>query len=325
MNRLTMTRLTAAIAAWALTVPAALAQGFPAKPIRLITLTTAGGSLDTLARLVAGKLTEQLGQTVVVENRTGAGGNVGAEAVAKSAPDGYTIGMNTVSTHGINPSLYGASMPFDAVKDFAPITLLAELKNVTVVTAGLPVRNIKELIDYARANPDRLSFGSAGSGTSQHLSGELFKMKTGTRMQHIPYKGAAQAIPDLLSGQIQLMFVSVPEALPHIKSGKLRAIGVTSRQRSSVLPDVPSVAEQGVDFDVSAWFGMVAPAGTPRPIINRYNAEIVKAMQQTDTRGRLAGIGMDPVTMSPDEFAQFIRDEIARWTPVVKASGAKVD
>jgi tripartite-type tricarboxylate transporter receptor subunit TctC len=315
----------AAIALLALSAAPSAAQTFPAKPIRLITLTTAGGSLDTLARLIAARLTDQMGQSVVVENRTGAGGNVGAEAIAKSAPDGYTIGMNTVSTHGINPSLYGASMPFDAVRDFAPITQVAELKNVAVVTPSLPVRSAQELILHARANPNKLSFGSAGSGTSQHLSGELFKMKTGTQMQHIPYKGAAQAMPDLLSGQIQLMFVSVPEALPHIKSGKLRAVGVTSKQRSPVLPDVPSLAEQGLDFDVSAWFGVVAPAGTPRPIVSRYNAEIVKALQLPDVRARLAAIGMDPVTMTPEQFAQFIRDEIARWAPVVKASGAKVD
>jgi tripartite-type tricarboxylate transporter receptor subunit TctC len=320
-----MFRTLVAVATLALTGTHASAQGFPSKPIRLITLTTAGGSLDTLARLVAGKLTEQMGQSVVVENRTGAGGNVGADVVAKAIPDGYTIGMNTVSTHGINPSLYGASMPFDAIKDFAPITQLAELKNVAVVTPSVPAKNVQELIQHARANPNRISFGSAGSGTSQHLSGELFKMKTGTQMQHIPYKGAAQAMPDLLSGQIQLMFVSVPEALGHIKSGKLRAVGVTSRQRSPVLPDVPSIAEQGLDFDVSAWFGLVAPAGTPRPIVNRYNAEVVKALQQPDVRARLAGIGMDPVTMSPEQFAQFIRDEIARWAPVVKASGARVD
>jgi tripartite-type tricarboxylate transporter receptor subunit TctC len=320
-----MSRLILAAVAAFFCAQATAQAPFPSKPIRLITLTTAGGSLDTLARLVAAKLTEQMGQTVVVENRVGAGGNVGAEALAKSAPDGYTIGMNTVSTHGINPSLYGARMPFDAIKDFAPITQLAELKNVAVLTPSIPARNVQELVQYAKANPDKLSFGSAGTGTSQHLSGELFKMRTGTQMQHIPYQGAAQAMPNLLSGQIQLMFVSVPEALPHIKAGKLRAVGVTSRQRSSVLPDVPSLAEQGLDFDVSAWFGIVAPAGTPRPIVQRYNSEIVRAMGQPEVRGKLAGIGMDPVTMSPDQFAQFIRDEIARWAPVVKASGAKLD
>ena len=309
-----------------LTSAPSLAQApFPSRPMRLITLTTAGGSLDTLARLLAARLTDQMGQSVVVDNRTGAGGNVGADAVAKSAPDGYTIGMNTVSTHGINPTLYGASMPFDAVKDFAPIAQVAELKNVAVVTPSLPAKNIPELIQYAKANPNKISFGSAGSGTSQHLSGELFKMRTGTQMQHIPYKGAAQAIPDLLSGQIQLMFVSIPEALPNVRAGKLRALGVTSKDRSSVLTDVPTLAEQGVDFDVSAWFGVVAPAGTPRPIVNRYYTEIANAIGQPEVKGKLAGIGMDPVVKNPDQFAAYIRDEIARWAPVVKASGAKAD
>jgi tripartite-type tricarboxylate transporter receptor subunit TctC len=310
----------------ALWCAAASAQApFPSKPIRLITLTTAGGSLDTLARIIAAKLSEQMGQQVLVENRTGAGGNVGVEAVAKSTPDGYTIGMNTVSTHGINPTLYGASMPFDALKDTAPVSQVAELKNVAVITPSLPAKNIQELIAYARANPNKISFGSAGSGTSQHLSGELFKMRTGTQMQHIPYKGAAQALPDLLSGQIQLMFVSIPEALPNVRAGKLRALGVTSKDRSSVLTDVPTIAEQGLEFDVSAWFGVIAPAGTPRPIVNRYAAEIAKGIEQPETKGKLSGIGMDPVIKGPDAFAQFIRDEIARWAPVVKASGARVD
>ena len=301
--------------------------GFPSKPIRIITLTAAGGSLDLIARSVGQKLSEQMGQSVLVENRLGAGGNVGAEALAKAAPDGYTIGMITVSTHGINPSLYGARLPFDAIKDFAPITLVAEVKNVVVIHPSIPANGAQELAKYARANPGKISFGSAGSGTSQHLAGELFKMQTGTQMQHIPYKGAAQAIPDLLSGQIQLMFVSIPDTLPHIKSGKLRAIGVTSRERSSVLPDTPSFAEQGLpEFDVRAWFGMTAPAGTPREIVGRFHSEIVRALSLQEVRARLSSIGLDPVTSaSPDQFAGFIRQEIAKWAPVVKASGAKAD
>ena len=301
--------------------------GFPAKPIRIVTLTAAGGALDIVARSIGQKLAEQMGQSVLVENRLGAGGNVGAEVVAKAAPDGYTIGMNTVSTHGINPALYGAGLPFDAIRDFAPITLVAEVKNVVVVHPSIPVTGAQELANFARANPRKLSFGSAGSGTSQHLSGELFKMQTGTEMQHIPYKGAAQAIPDLLSGQIHLMFVSIPDVLPHIRSGKLRAIGVTSRERSGVLPDAAPFAEQGLpDFDVRAWFGMMAPAATPREIVGRYYSEIVKALALQEVRARLSGIGLDPVTSaSPEQFAGFIRQEIAKWAPVVKASGAKAD
>lgn len=321
--------LTAMIAI-GLTAPVAPAwgqAGFPAKPMRIITLTAAGGSLDIVARTIGQKLSEQMGQSVVVENRLGAGGNVGAEVVAKSAPDGYTIGMVTSSTHGVNPTLYGARLPFDAVKDFAPITLVAELKNVVVIHPSVPANGAQELAKYARENPNKISFGSAGSGTSQHLAGELFKMQTNTSMQHIPYKGAAQAIPDLLSGQIQLMFVSIPDALPHIKSGKLRAIGVTSRERSVVLPDTVPFADQGMpEFDVRGWFGMTGPAGTPREIISRYHAEIAKSLSIQEVRARLSGIGLDPVTSaSPDQFAGFIRQEIAKWAPVVKASGAKAD
>ncbi|MSQ50380.1 MAG: tripartite tricarboxylate transporter substrate binding protein [Betaproteobacteria bacterium] len=300
---------------------------FPGKSIRIITLTAAGGTLDLVARSVGQKLSEQMGQSALVENRLGAGGNVGADAVAKAAPDGYTIGMNTVSTHGINPTLYGAAMPFDAIRDFSPITLVAESKNVVVVHPSIPVNGAQDLARYAHANPNKLSFGSAGSGTSQHLAGELFKMQTSTIMQHIPYKGAAQAIPDLLSGQIHLMFVGIPEALPHIRSGKLRALGVTTRERSSVIPDVVPIAEQGFpEFDVRAWFGMVAPAGVPREIVSRYHTEIIKAIGSKEVSARFASVGLDPVTSSsPDQFANFIRLEIAKWAPVVKASGAKAD
>ncbi|MSQ73288.1 MAG: tripartite tricarboxylate transporter substrate binding protein [Betaproteobacteria bacterium] len=299
---------------------------FPAKPIRLITLTPAGGALDILARTLGQKISEQMGQQVVVENRVGGGGNIGAEAVARSAPDGYTIGMVTSSTHGINPSLYGAKMPFDAIRDFSPITVAAELKNVVVVNPAVPAKNMQELVAHARANPGKVAFGSAGAGTSQHLAGEMVKMITQTDMVHVPYKGAAQAIPDLLSGQIQLMFVSIPDAIAHIRSGRLRAIGITSLARSGALPDQVPVAEQGFPgFDVRAWFGVVAPAGTPRDIVNRYNQVIVAALSQPEVRERLTGIGLDPVTLSPEQFAAFIREEIAKWAPVVKASGARVD
>ena len=321
----------AMLAALVLAIPQTFAQGqapsaFPTKPIRLITLTSAGGALDILARTLAQNLAVRLGQPVVVDNRTGAGGNIGADIVAKAAPDGYTIGMNTISTHGINPSLYGKSMPFDAIKDFAPISLAAELNNVVVVHPSVPAVNIQELIKYARANPNKLSFGSAGTGTSQHLAGEMFKMATGIQMTHVPYKGAAQAVPDLVSGQIQLMFVSIPDVIAHITSGRLRPIGVTSRNRSAALPDQVPVAEQGLkDFEVRAWFGVIAPAGTPRDIVSRYNAEIVRILAQPDVRARLTSIGLDPVTMSPEEFAAFIREEIAKWAPVVEASGAKVN
>ncbi|MFN3891652.1 MAG: Bug family tripartite tricarboxylate transporter substrate binding protein [Beijerinckiaceae bacterium] len=309
---------------------AALAQqaaaNFPNKPIRLITLTTAGGSLDILARMIADDIGKQWGQQVIVENRVGAGGNIGAEATARSAPDGYTIGMVTVSTHGVNPTLYGERMRFDPVKDFAPIILAAELKNVVVVHPSIPAKTVPELVAFARANPDKISFGSAGTGTTQHLAGEMVKMQAGVKMQHVPYRGAAAAVPDLLSGQIQLMFVSIPDVISHIQAGTLRPLGVTSKERSRSLPNVVPMAEQGwPDFDVRGWFGVVAPAGTPKEIVDRYNATIKAMLARPDVREKLANIGLDPLSSTPDEFAAFIKAEVAKWAPVVKASGAKVE
>ena len=307
----------------------ALAQGdsFPSRPIRLITLTSAGGSLDLVARTISRYLPDDFGQQVYVENKVGAGGNIGADAVAKSPPDGYTIGMVTISTHGINPTLYGAKMPFDAVKDFAPVTQAANINNVVVLHPSVPAKNVQELIAYLKANPDKLSFGSAGTGTSQHLAGEMFKMMSGTKMTHVPYKGAAQAIPDLLSGVIQLMFVSAPDVVSHIKSGALRAIAVTSKDRAPAFPDLPTVAEQGLkDFDVVTWFGVVAPAGTPGTIVNRYNAAIHKILSMPDVKGKLADVGVDTVTnTSPAQFGDFIKSEIAKWQVIVKESGAKLE
>lgn len=302
-----------------------LAQdSFPSRPIRLIALTSAGGSLDLVARTISRHMSEDFGQQVYVENKVGAGGNIGADATAKAAPDGYTIGMVTISTHGINPTLYGAKMPFDAEKDFAPITVVSNINNVVVVHPSIPAKNIQELITYMKANPGKVSFGSAGTGTSQHLAGEMFKMMTGTKMTHVPYKGAAQATPDLLSGVIQLMFVSAPEVVSHIKAGSLRGLAVTSKLRSPTFPDLPTVAEQGLpDFDVVTWFGVVAPAGTSKDIVARYNTEIHKILDMPDVKGRLADVGIEVVTnTSPDQFAAFIKHEIAKWRPIVIESGA---
>ena len=299
---------------------------FPNRPLRLITLTTAGGTLDILARMIADDISRQWGQPMMVENRVGAGGNIGAEATARSAPDGYTIGMVTVSSHGINPTLYGEQMRYDAVKDFAPIILAAETKNVIVVNPSLPVKNVPELIAYAKANPDKISFGSAGTGTTQHLSGELVKMITGVKMQHVPYRGAAAAVPDLLSGQTQLMFVTIPDVIGQIQAGSLRPIGITSRERSRALPDVVPMAEQGwPDFDVRGWFGVVAPAGTPKAIVDKYNATIKAMLARDDTQARLLNMGLDSLSSTPEEFGAFIKSEVAKWAPVVKASGARVD
>ena len=299
---------------------------FPNKPLKLITLTTAGGTLDILARMIADDIGRQWGQQMIVENRVGAGGNIGAEATARSAPDGYTIGMVTVSSHGINPTLYGDLMRYDAVKDFAPIILAAETKNVVVVHPSLPVKNVPELIAYAKANPDKLSFGSAGTGTTQHLAGEMVKIMTGVKMQHVPYRGAAAAVPDLLTGQTQLMFVTIPDVISHIQAGSLRPIGITSKERSRSLPDVVPMAEQGwPDFDVRGWFGVVAPAGTPKAIVDKYNATIKAMLARDDTQAKLLTMGLDSLTSTPEEFAAFIKSEVAKWAPVVKASGAKVE
>ena len=323
------TYLTAvALAGAALLGPATAQEDkFPSRPVRLITLTTAGGTLDLIARTLSRYLPDHLGQQVYVENKVGAGGNIGADATAKSPPDGYTIGMVTISTHGINPTLYGSKMPFDAVKDFAPITVAATVNNIVVVHPSVPAKNIQELVTYLRANPDKLSFGSAGTGTSQHLAGEMFKSLTGTRMTHVPYKGAAQAIPDLLQGVIQVMFVSAPEVVAHIKSGSLRALAVTSKKRAAAFPDIPSVAEQGYpDFDVVTWFGVVAPAGTPPAIVERYNTAIRAILSKPDVKERLAQVSVETVTdQTPQQFADFIKAEIAKWAPIVKASGAKLD
>ena len=299
---------------------------FPNKPLKLITLTTAGGTLDILARMIADDIGRQWGQQMIVENRVGAGGNIGAEATARSAPDGYTIGMVTVSSHGINPTLYGELMRYDAVKDFAPIILAAETKNVVVVHPSIPVKNVPELIAYAKANPDKLSFGSAGTGTTQHLAGEMVKIMTGVKMQHVPYRGAAAAVPDLLTGQTQLMFVTIPDVISHIQAGSLRPIGITSKERSRSLPDVVPMAEQGwPDFDVRGWFGVVAPAGTPKAIVDKYNATIKAMLARDDTQAKLLTMGLDSLTSTPEEFATFIKSEVAKWAPVVKASGAKVE
>lgn len=314
----------------AIAVPGAIAQPgagtYPAKPITLVTLTPAGGSLDILARSIGTGLQRQMGQTVVIENKVGAGGNIGAEAVARSVPDGYTIGMITVATHGINPSLYGSAMRFDAIKDFSPIAIAAELNNVVVVNASLPINSIPELVAYAKANPEGLSFGSAGSGTSQHLAGELMNSLAGVKMTHVPYKGAAQAVPDLLAGRTQLMFVSIPDVIAHIKSGKLRAIAVTGTKRARAIPDVVPVAEQGYPtYKVTAWFGVAAPAKTAPEIVARLNREIAAALAVPETQERLTGLGLDLVTTTPEQTAAFIKSEVELWGKLVRQSGAKLE
>jgi tripartite-type tricarboxylate transporter receptor subunit TctC len=301
------------------------AQSYPNRTIRLVVPFPAAGTTDILARAAAQKLTEAFGQSVVVDNRPGAAGNIGSDLVAKSAPDGYTLLMGTVGTHAINPSLY-SKMPYDHVKDFVPVVLVAGVPNVLVVNPALPVNSVADLIKLAKDKPGQINFASSGSGTSIHLSGELFKTMAGVDITHIPYKGSSPALTDLMGGQVQIMFDNLPSALPQIKAGKLRAIAVTSLKRAPVLPDVPTISESGLPgFEASSWFGVLAPAGTPAPIVARINAEVNKWLQSTDARERLLSQGAEAAGGSPEQFANHIRAESEKWAKVVKASGAKVD
>ena len=266
----------------------------------------------------------QLGHPVVIDNKPGAGGNIGADAVAKSPGDGYTLVMGTVGTHSINGSLYD-KLPYDMVKSFTPISLIASAPNLLVVNNDLPVKSVPELIAYMKANPNKLSFGSPGTGTSVHVSGELFKSMTGTTMTHIPYKGRQFAIPDLVGGSIQLMFDNMPSALPMAKEGKIRALAQTTAKRSPAAPDVPTMAEFVPGFEATTWFAMFAPANTPRAVIDKLNAEVVRVFKLPDVQERLKTIGLDPVLSTPDELARYQALEITKWAKVVKESGARAE
>jgi tripartite-type tricarboxylate transporter receptor subunit TctC len=305
--------------------PALAAQNYPAKPIRYIVPFPAGGTTDILARLIGAKLTEAWGQQILVDNRPGAGGNVGSEIASKAPADGYTILGGTVSSHSINTNLY-SKMPYHPLRDFAPITLLVMVPNVLVVHPTVPAKSVKEFIALAKARPGQLRFASAGNGTSQHLSGELFMMLTGTKMIHVPYKGSAPASSDLVGGQIELSFENTTIAVPFIKGGRMRALGVTTAKRTGALPDTPTIAEAGVPgFEVSSWQGVFAPAGTPPDILKKLNVEIVRIIGLPDIQRRLADIGADPVGNTPEQFTAFIKTELDKWQKVVKASGARVD
>ncbi|WP_246129760.1 Bug family tripartite tricarboxylate transporter substrate binding protein [Verticiella sediminum] len=299
------------------------AQTYPGRAVHIVNPFAAGGALDQLARLLAQHLNVALDQPVVVENRTGASGNIGTAYVAKSAADGYTLVMGSSATHGINPSLFGARLPFDPVRDFAPVAVAVVQKNVLVVHEGLPAHTVQELIEQARAQPGKLSFGSAGAGTSQHLSGELFKAQAKVNLLHVPYKGSAQAMQDLLGGQVSMLFVDIPTALPHIRAGRLRALGLTAAQASPALPEVRPLAQLGLpDFDLKAWYGVLAPAGTPAPVLARLNTVIVDSLRDPKVREHLLGIGMEPMTLDLDQSAQYIATELQRWADVVRLSGA---
>lgn len=300
----------------------AFAQAFPNKPIRMVVTFPPGGAPDTLARLFADKA--QLGQTIVIENVPGAGGNIGADRVAKSPADGHTLVMATVGTHSINGSLY-TKMPYDMVKDFVPVSHVASTPNLLVVNNDLPVKTVAELIAYMKANPNKLSFGSPGIGSSVHVSGELFKSLTGTSMQHVPYKGRQFAIPDLVGGSIQLMFDNMPSALPMAKEGKIRAVAQTGLKRSPAAPDVPTVAETVPGFEATSWFAVFAPAGTPRDVVMKLNAEIRRVFTLPEVTDRLKALGLEPWVTTPEELSAYQQKEIAKWAKVVKDSGAKAD
>ena len=302
----------------------AAAQPYPSKPVRIIVNFPAGGIADIYARIIGQKAQESWGQPVVVENRTGAGGNIGAEAVAKSAPDGYTLNMSAIGPHAINVSLF-SRMPFDPVKDFAPVAHVLEAEGLLVVHPSVPGSSVSELIAYARANPGKLTFASAGMGTASHLAGELFKSMARVEMTHVPYKGNVPAITDLLAGQTSLLFATMPTVLPHARAGKLRALATIGAGRASATPDLPRVGESLAGFEVNNWIGLFAPAGTPSDIVRRWNGEVMRIMQSPEIQARLPNEGARFMPMTPEQFAAFQRSEIAKWAPVVRASGARAD
>jgi tripartite-type tricarboxylate transporter receptor subunit TctC len=323
--RLLFTVLATFMASAALHANAQGAGSYPNKSIKIVVPFPPGGATDILARAIGFELQKAWGQSVVIENKPGAGGNTGADLVAKSPADGYTLIMATVGTHAINMSLY-AKMPYDAVKDFEPVVLVAGVPNLLVVHPSVNAKSVRELTALAKAQPGKLNVASSGNGTSIHLAAELYKQMAGVDILHVPYKGSAPAVADLLGGQVQMMFDNMPVSLPHVKAGKLRALAVTSLTRSAALPDVPTMDEEGLKgFDATSWFGLLAPAGTPKDIVAKLNAASVKALASPEMRERLAAQGAEPMGNTPDQFAVFIKAEIDKWAKIVKASGARID
>jgi tripartite-type tricarboxylate transporter receptor subunit TctC len=317
----TLAALCAAAAAW----PVGAQDAWPAKPVRIVVPFAPGGTSDALARLLAPRLQEVLKQPVVVENKPGAGGVVGADFVAKSASDGYTLLLGTISTHAINPALQ-PKIPYDAARDFAPVFFIGNISNVLLVGAAQPYKNVKELIAAAKAKPGTIAFGSAGAGTSQHLSGEKFMLDAGVRLIHVPYKGSGPSMQDLVAGQIPMSFDTALTALPFITSGKIRALAVTSGKRAKVLPEVPTLAESGLKgFDVASWQALFAPAGTPAAVVKRLNDELTKMAATTEVAARLYTMGVENVPMTPAQFADFQRAEMAKWAKIVKDGNVKVE
>lgn len=318
---LTTIRACGAVALCALAAPASAQPVYPVKPVRLVVPFVPGGSTDFIARIMGQKLDEALGQQVIVENRAGAGGNIGLDYVAKSPPDGYTLIFGHVGTFGFGPSLY-QKLPYDPVRDFAPIVLFAMVPNMLVVHPSLPARNVKELVALAKARPGRINYGSSGNGSASHLATEYFKLLSKTDITAIPYKGTGPLVTDVIAGEISLTITGVPPLYPHVQSGRLRALGVGSTKRLSLLPDLPTIAEAGVPgYESSTWFGPLAPARTPREIVVRLNAELMKILQRPDIRSRFAAEGVEGLGSTPEEFGAYIKAEIERWGRVIKAAG----
>ncbi len=304
---------------------AAHAQNFPSKPIRMIVPFTPGGSTDVIARVIAQKIGETMGVQVIIDNRPGAGGNIGVELAAKSPPDGYTLVMGHIGTMAVNPSLY-KRLPYDPLRDFAPVALVALVPNLLAVHPALPVKNVKELIALARANPGKLNYGSSGAGGTPYLACEYFKLAAKLDITHVPYKGAAPMAADLAGGQVEMTITGIPSLLPFVKANRVRVLAVTTAQRIAFMPEVPTVAEAALPgFEAISWYGVLAPAATPKEIVARINREIGKAVANPDTAERLAAEGANPSAGSPEQFGSFIRSEILRWGKVIKATGTTID
>ena len=314
----------AALAAMVATAAPALGQAYPTKPIRIVAPSTPGDAPDVIARLVADKLSVALGQQVVVDNKPGAGGVVGSESVAKAPPDGYTLIMGNAGSHGINAAVY-SKLPYDIQRDFAPVSQVAIAPNVMVINPSVPANSVAEFIAYAKSQPGKLSYASGGNGSSAHMSMELFKAMAGIDVQHIPYKGSSPALTDLIGGQVAVFIGNMPPTVPHIKSGKLRALAVTTKSRSALMPELPTISDTLPGYETVAWFGVLAPAGTPPEIVNRLSAEIGRIARSPEMREKLVAMGAEPVGGTPEEFKAVIDRDIAKWKPLAQKVGIKVD